>query len=307
MEYMRERKRYLSRREAFLTAACALLILSAAVLITLNCRPIYYADIYHLNISAVSGLEPWQIRENYDALVRYCLFWSEDYLLLPSFMLSREARIHFAEVRQIFVAIQYVMLASLGVTAWGAWKQNRLRRYGYLKAGAVLGASLPAVLGIIVYAAWDEAFNLFHHAFFRNDYWIFDPAVDPVITILPDRFFLHCALAVVVFSLAGSLLCYGLYRLLRRRELEAAAAGGDEAAAVAVALADEDTFLERMLTDLEELTAPEAREEAEAENEPAAGTEEAETSGDSAASEADGASGPAGRAGDSPKTEEGKE
>lgn len=76
---------------------------------------------------------------------------------------------------------------------------------------------------------------------------------------------------------------------------------------MAVAQADEDTFLERMLTDLEELTAPEAREEAEAENGPATGTEEAETSGDSAASEADGASGPAGRAGDSPKTEEGKE
>ena len=101
MEYMRERKRYLSRREAFLTAACALLILSAAVLITLNCRPIYYADIYHLNISAVSGLEPWQIRENYDALVRYCLFGRRIICCFLPLCCQGEARIHFAEVRRI--------------------------------------------------------------------------------------------------------------------------------------------------------------------------------------------------------------
>ena len=101
------------------------------------------------------------------------------------------------------MAIQYVMLASLWRHGLGGLEAELAAPLWLPEGRRGVGRLLPAVLGIIVYAAWDEAFNLFHHAFFRNDYWIFDPAVDPVITILPDRFFLHCALAVVVFFPGG--------------------------------------------------------------------------------------------------------
>lgn len=36
---------------------------------------------------------------------------------------------------------------------------------------------------------WEAVFIMFHKIMFRNDYWLFDEALDPVITILPDTFF----------------------------------------------------------------------------------------------------------------------
>ena len=61
---------------------------------------------------------------------------------------------------------------------------------------------------------WEWCFVTFHHIAFDNDYWIFDYTTDPVINILPDTFFMHCAimiLAIVLFCavvsfVAGSVL-----------------------------------------------------------------------------------------------------
>lgn len=245
------RKPYLRGQEVVLLLFCALLILTAAAFLTLIFRPLYYADIYHLNIPAQSGLEPQEIRANYDALVRYNLLWSDGVLDLPSFMMSREGRQHFAEVRRIFCGIQIAFLISLAVTAWGLWRQNRLRRYGYLKGAAILAAAVPLGMAACAALFWEKAFTLFHKLLFQNEYWLFDPQKDPVITILPDRFFFHCALALTLFALAGSLLCYGVYRLLRRRELEYAAAAGDAEAAEAIAEAEEENLLERVLNELD--------------------------------------------------------
>ena len=70
---------------------------------------------------------------------------------------------------------------------------------------------VPLAAGLAIAANWDRAFVLFHQVVFRNDLWIFDPAEDPVITILPDTFFLHCAVMIVALALLGSILCGLLY------------------------------------------------------------------------------------------------
>ena len=38
---------------------------------------------------------------------------------------------------------------------------------------------------------FEGSFVLFHKTMFNNDYWIFDPNLDPVINILPEEFFFH--------------------------------------------------------------------------------------------------------------------
>ena len=66
---------------------------------------------------------------------------------------------------------------------------------------------------------WDWAFVTFHHIAFDNDYWIFDPATDPVYNILPDTFFLHCALLILAGVVLGSVVCGLVYRKLRRKKV----------------------------------------------------------------------------------------
>ena len=41
------------------------------------------------------------------------------------------------------------------------------------------------------------AFTMFHKIFFRNDYWIFDPTIDPVINALPEELFMICGAAIL--------------------------------------------------------------------------------------------------------------
>ena len=73
-------------------------------------------------------------------------------------------------------------------------------RYRYLRAAGTLTILIPALLGGLAYMNWNKVFLTFHKILFRNNYWIFDPASDPVILILPDTFFLQCV--IVLFGKA---------------------------------------------------------------------------------------------------------
>lgn len=80
---------------------------------------------------------------------------------------------------------------------------------------AAVACGLPAVLGILAIACWQQLFTAFHKLFFDNNYWIFSVRKDPVILILPEAFFLHCALLIfggVLFGAAGCLIAYFVLR-----------------------------------------------------------------------------------------------
>jgi integral membrane protein (TIGR01906 family) len=75
---------------------------------------------------------------------------------------------------------------------------------------------VPAICGILIALNWEQAFITFHHIFFRNDYWLFDPATDPIIVILPDAFFLHCAVGILLLVLFFSITSIMAAHILRR-------------------------------------------------------------------------------------------
>ena len=101
--------------------------------------------------------------------------------------------------------------------AVGILRQRRKQSYGYLKLTAILTVSLPAVIGATVALNWDWAFVTFHELAFNNDYWLFDPATDPVINILPDAYFLHCAFMILVLVILGSIICGLTYRWIGKK------------------------------------------------------------------------------------------
>ena len=164
---------------------CTLGIFSMAIVFTLHFRPLYYFDIDHLDIPATSGYSEEVIRRNYDELIDYNSISGPSRLTFSDFMMSEEGEIHFEEVKRIFLNIEYASFVLVPLT--------------------------------LVALNWDFCFVLFHKILFRNDYWIFDPACDPVITILPDAYFLHAAALILLCVLAASLFSLLLFRLLRRK------------------------------------------------------------------------------------------
>ena len=193
-------------------------IISGSVIGTLAFRPLYYHDIGALDIERLSGMTEAEIRENYDALISYNMRWEKGMLEFPTLPQSREGQIHFAEVKDIFDLFKYLALGTFFPGAAGIFLLGRKREFCFLKYTSVLSVALPAVVGAFVAVNWDSAFVLFHRIAFDNDYWLFDPATDPVITMLPDAFFLHCALLILGGILLGSLVCAAAYKFYGQKE-----------------------------------------------------------------------------------------
>ena len=219
--------RMISGSNLFLAFIGALFLICASVVLVLHLRTIYYFDIGYLNLEEETGMSRSEIRENYDAFIDYNLVYKGiDKLEFPSFPMSESGEIHFAEVKRIFVAIQWLFLITGVFTVLGLIRKIPRRDFGSLKLISILTLLIPAVLGILAALNWEQFFVTFHRLFFNNDYWIFNPMTDPVIRILPDTFFAHCAAAVLFFLVLGSLLTGALYRILVPRRGPAEAPGG---------------------------------------------------------------------------------
>ncbi len=190
-----------------MTSLClALFIISASVTITLNFRPLYYHDISALKIEETSGFSKNIIKKNYDELIDYNQFFHSGKLKLTMPM-SREGRIHFEDVKRIFDTIEIACVITLILSCYLVTTQIRKRDLRFLKISSIITILLPTIAGIMTAVNWEAVFIMFHKIMFRNDYWLFDEALDPVITILPDTFFLQCAVMIILLILLGSLLC----------------------------------------------------------------------------------------------------
>ena len=190
-----------------MTSLClALFIISASVTITLNFRPLYYHDISALKIEETSGFSKKTIKKNYDELIDYNQFFHSGKLKLTMPM-SKEGRIHFEEVKRIFDAIEIICIITLILSCCLVTGQLRKHDLRFLKSASAITILLPSIVGILTAVNWEAAFIMFHKIMFRNDYWLFDEALDPVIKILPDAFFFHCAVMIILLILFGSLLC----------------------------------------------------------------------------------------------------
>ena len=200
-----------------LSIILTLTIISLAVILTLVCKPLYYLDIHALHIPEATGYTISEIKSNYNAVIDYCLSFGNAPLKFPTFPMSEGGRIHFAEVKNIFNLFKYMAIGgTLASTAGILWMRRR-HCYGYLKLTAILTVALPAIIGAAVALNWDWAFVTFHEIAFNNDYWLFDPATDPVINILPDEYFLHCAVMILVLVILGSVICGLTYRWTEKK------------------------------------------------------------------------------------------
>ncbi len=204
---LREPSRMLT---VLLSAVIALLLLTASIAVPILCRPFYYAHIGPLELEARTGLTEEEIRTAYDEMLDYCLGAEE--FSTGVLRWSESGKSHFTDVRGLFLLDLRLMAGSAGLAALipllfrYVLKKRPARILGRgpcFWAGAGLGG-LFLIVGGLAALDFDRAFVVFHSVFFPGkDNWLFDPAVDQIINILPERFFMDCAILILAVLIVG--------------------------------------------------------------------------------------------------------
>lgn len=171
-----------------------LFLLSFAILLTIYLAWLVYPlEISWLHLTSRVHFQPQIIQHNFNVLMNYLTNPFSQVLSMPDFPSSSSGIHHFAVVKGLFHLAQGVALVTLPMF-FLFWKE--VIRKGFLslyRRGILIMLSLPLVLGLIgVIIGFDQFFTLFHQILFvGDDTWLFDPAKNPVILILPETFFLH--------------------------------------------------------------------------------------------------------------------
>ena len=174
-----------------------LFLLSVAILLTIYLAWLVYPqEISWLNLTNRVHLQPQKIQYNFNVLMDYLTNPLNQALEMPDFPSSASGIHHFAVVKGLFHLAQGVALVTLPIF-YLFWKQ--VIQKGFLplyRRALLIILSLPLVLGLVgVFIGFEQFFTLFHQILFvGDDTWLFDPAKDPVILILPEDFFLHAFL-----------------------------------------------------------------------------------------------------------------
>lgn len=171
---------------------CLLLtLLTMAITLTINARWLYQLDIRHLGLLDYTTLSEKELLHNFDQLMRYLnLPWVET-LKMTDFPVSVNGALHFYEVKRLFLVNYGVLLVTVIPSIVYVRHLNKQQRLWTMIQPFRIAVVVPIVIAFLMAVNFDRFFVLFHGVFFNNDAWIFNPATDPIINVLPETFFLH--------------------------------------------------------------------------------------------------------------------
>lgn len=201
----------------------ALLILSFSIAVPILLRPFYYLQIDTLDLPERTGWSEEIIREAYDEVLDYCVLGKP--FGTGQLAWSESGYSHFADVRGLFLLDFWVLgvsgalcAALLALRLWKKWVFRPLLGHGPGFWAGISAGGLVLVLAGLAALDFNRAFVIFHAIFFPGkDNWIFDPATDQIIQVMPEAFFCNCAIliGVVLLTCCTALI---LADLLRRRK-----------------------------------------------------------------------------------------
>ena len=195
----------------------SILIITGIIKFTVGFKELYYYDIDKLNIPILSNLSEEEIILNYDYLIDYNLGKDDKNFEMPTIKSSPQGKIHFEEVRDIFQNINKLFDLCLVISIIGVFINLKYKNTKFLNITSKSLISIPIILALPIVINFEGSFVIFHKLMFSNDYWIFDPNLDPVIDMLPQQFFFHAGVMILSLILVSSILMYVVYRLLNAK------------------------------------------------------------------------------------------
>ena len=211
---------------AIFCLALCLLIITFSIGLPIYFRPFYYLQIDALEIPAKTGYSKAVITEAYNEVL--------DYLTLPGrefgvgeLEFSQSGKSHFEDCKVLFNLNISVLLVSLLVIVVilvlkkrGFVSLGRSKGYNLWFKSGISVLIIFAVVGVLASLDFDVAFTVFHKLFFTGkENWVFDSRFDPVIKILPQQFFMKCAILILSSICILSCACI-IYGIINKKKKE---------------------------------------------------------------------------------------
>ena len=185
-----------------------LFIISFSFAFVIMCRPFYYLHINGLNLVEKTGYTYSEIKEAYDDALDYCV--SNKKFKTGILKYSDDGKDHFKDCKFLFM-INFIILGISTIILL-------IRRllFGNIKLGKhnidyYSGISIivlfVSILLVSLTIGFNKVFVYFHKLFFMGKTnWILEPSKDEIINILPEQFFMNCAILVLSIIILLSLI-----------------------------------------------------------------------------------------------------
>lgn len=197
-------------------SASVLYLLATVILLTIYLAWLLYPmEISYFNLPDKVYLKAETIQYNFNILMNYLTNPFSQKLAMLDFRSSAAGLYHFQAVKYLFHLAQAVFVLTLPTFILFIKKVVRKGFLALYQRSLFILSVLPFVMiclaGLI---GFNSFFTLFHQVLFAGDNtWMFDPAKDPVIWILPEEFFMH---AFILFALLYEGIFLTLYFLSRK-------------------------------------------------------------------------------------------
>lgn len=214
-------KKYIKNSlQYILVLAISLLTIGLSVILTLNFRVIYNVLAKKLNLDIISKVSIDGITSDYKILIDYLNNPFIGKLRFSNFYMSENGEFHFYEVKNIFQGIYSLIIISIIILLlYLIYKRYKKEKTEVIRLANNAANFMIITFGVILLAImidFSKAFILFHKIFFNNDYWIFDPSLDPIIIVLPEYIFMIYAIIVIALIL----VCIIIYKVLYYKKIK---------------------------------------------------------------------------------------
>ncbi len=193
--------------------ALAILIITFSIGLPIYFRPFYYMQIDALEIEEYSGFDRETIVEAFDDVM--------DYLTIPGnefgtgdLKYSEEGKSHFVDCKWLFdLNITAFIISLLTIVTLIILEKKKIftmcKPFGFnvMFSSGAFTLGFFALIGALASINFSAAFTVFHMLFFPGkSNWLFDWNKDQIIRILPQDFFMNCAILILSSII---LLCVG--------------------------------------------------------------------------------------------------
>lgn len=168
--------------------------------------PLFFGEIFWYQLTDLVQMTAGKIWHNFLILMNYLINPLETKLSMPDFPSSASGLHHFAEVKNLFMLVFFLTIILIPFTIRFIKEILSIVFHNALRVVMLF----PLAIGVIAWLiGFDRFFVAFHEVLFRDNSWLFDPATDPIISVLPEQFFMH---SFLIFLLIYELIFFVIYR-----------------------------------------------------------------------------------------------